>query len=405
MSIEREPDRCAGVMTAMAEADSPSDGTAAEIFVVAGNRLRVLPDGQGRLAAILALIDGAERTLRVLYYIYTDDQAGRQVRDALLAARRRGVEVSLIIDGFGSSAGAEFFAPLEESGASICRFLPRYGRRYLLRNHQKLLLADAESVILGGFNIEDDYFGRGDAWRDLGLQLDGPAAGRLAGYYDALQQWTGRPNAKLRDLRATLKRWSERDGAVRWLLGGPTRRLSPWALAVKREMRGAGQLDMIAAYFAPNPSMLRRVGRVARQGGAARVMTAARSDNNATIAAARHCYARLLRRGVRIFEYQAAKLHTKLFVIDDAVHLGSANFDVRSLYLNLELMVRIEDAGFAAWMRRYVDVELSRATEVTPEMHSRAGWWQRLVWSAAYFVVAVLDGNVTRRLNFGIDGE
>jgi cardiolipin synthase len=62
------------------------------------------------------------------------------------------------------------------------------------------------------------------------------------------------------------------------------------------------------------------------------------------IAAARHCYARLLRRGVEIYEYQLTKLHTNLFITEDIVHLGSANFDVRSLYLNLELMLRSDES-------------------------------------------------------------
>ena len=85
------------------------------------------------------------------------------------------------------------------------------------------------------------------------------------------------------------------------------------------------------------------------------MVTAAKSDNNATIGAARYTYWSLLRRGVEIFEYQPTKLHTKLFVIDDVVHIGSANFDMRSLYLNLEMMLRVEDPGFAAAMRRFVE--------------------------------------------------
>ncbi len=92
--------------------------------------------------------------------------------------------------------------------------------------------------------------------------------------------------------------------------------------------------------------MLRRIYRIGQR-GEARVITAAKSDNTTTIAAARHTYWRLLRRGVQVYEYQATKLHTKLFVVDDVVHVGSANFDMRSLFLNLEMMLRINDAGFA----------------------------------------------------------
>jgi cardiolipin synthase len=373
-------------------------------FEVDGNRLEILPDGQQRLEAVLALVAGAERTLRLLYYIYTDDVAGRKLRDALLDALRRGVSVSMVVDGFGSAAPPDFFKPLEEAGATVCRFLPRFGRRYLLRNHQKLALADEARVIIGGFNIEDSYFDDADGWRDLGLIVDGPAAKRIAGYYDALSEWSHTPKARLRDLRRTLSQWSDGQGRTRWLFGGPTRHLSPWAQVVRQDMHVARRLDMIAAYFAPNPALMRRMER-ATPHGPVRLITAGKSDNNATIAAARHCYARLLKRQVRVFEYGPRKLHTKLYVVDDAVHIGSANFDVRSLYLNLEIMLRIEDRAFADHMRAYVDREVADSHEITREEHEKAGAWQRVKWAAAYFIVAVLDGNITRRLNFGVSGR
>jgi len=372
---------------------------------VDGNRLQALPGGAERKAALLALIDGAQRSLRLLYYIYADDGAGRDVRAALERAAARGVAVRLILDGFGSSAPADFFDALKEKGGDVCRFEPHWGRRYLLRNHQKLALADERLALIGGFNIEDDYFDDRAGWRDLGLSVDGPAAARVAAYFDALFEWTHRDRPTIRALRHTLRRFSEEEGTVRWLIGGPTRKLSPWAAALRDEMRRASRLDMIAAYFTPTPTMLRGIEEVERRGGQARVLTAAKSDNTATIAAARHTYARLLKRGVRVFEYRPRRLHTKLFVIDDAVHLGSGNFDVRSLFLNCELMLRVEDRAFADAMRGYFDGEVAQADEVTPAAHDKAGWLDRMRWGAAYFLVAVVDGNVTRRLNFGLDGR
>ena len=107
---------------------------------------------------------------------------------------------------------------------------------------------------------------------------------------------------------------------------------------------------MIAAYFAPPWGMLKRIARVGAK-GRARLVTAAKSDNTATIGAARFTYNQLLKRGVEIYEYQRTKLHTKLMVFDDVVHIGSANFDIRSLYLNLEMMLRVDDAEFASLMR------------------------------------------------------
>jgi cardiolipin synthase len=373
-------------------------------FTVDGNRLTLLVAGKQRLDALLALIDNAQHSLRLLYYIYTDDRTGRMVRSAMERALDRGVKVSLILDGFGSSARPDFFVPLEQRGADVCHFLPRFGRRYLLRNHQKLALADEKVAIVGGFNVEDDYFDDKKGWRDLGIQVEGPAAKRLAGYFDALARWTHRPRPRLRALRRALSHWSNpKDGQVCWLLGGPTRRLSPWARTLRLDVRQALKLDVIAAYFAPTPRMMRAIESVPRRGGIARVITPSKTDHDVAIAAARHTYHRLLGRGVEVYEYQRLKLHTKLFVIDDVVHIGSANFDVRSLFLNLEIMLRIEDKHFADHMRRYFEGEMADSRRIRPAIHERAGWLTRLRWAIAYYLMAVVDASVTRRLSFGVD--
>ena len=384
---------------------SPPPGIVAQ---VAGNRLTLLPDGPERLDALIALIEGAREELRVLYYIYKDDGSGRRVRDALVEACRRGVKVSLLVDGFGCDASSGFFQPLTDAGCHFCRYSARFGRRYLLRNHQKLVLADGVRVIIGGFNVEDDYFGtvESGAWRDLGLLVEGPGAACLADYFDKLFAWAQRPRARIRDLRRVLHQSSVTEGKLHWLFGGPTRRLSPWARAVRRDMGRARRLDIIAAYFSPGPGMLRRVAGVSRRGGEVRVVTAAKSDNETTIFAARSTYWWLLKRGVRIFEYQPTKLHTKLFIADDAVHIGSANFDIRSMFLNLEMMLRIEDAGFAQAMRRFVDSEVARSEPITRELHqARRTWLNRFRWGLSYFFVAVADYRISRVLNFGLDGR
>jgi cardiolipin synthase len=369
---------------------------------VEGNRLTLLAEGPERLDALVALIESAAESLRFLYYMFMDDAAGTRIRDALIEAAGRGVAVSLLVDGFGSTANRDFFRPLEEAGAAFCRFSPNLGRRYLLRNHQKLALADGRRVIIGGFNVSDDYFGTIEtgAWRDVGLLVEGPGVACLIRYYDGLFQWTRNPEARIRDLRRMLQQSSVTRGKLDWLFGGPARRLSPWARAVRRDIKRARRLDVVAAYFAPSPGMLRRIAGVARRGGRTRLVTASKSDNNATIGAARSTYWWLLKRGVEIFEYQPAKLHTKLFVVDGVVHIGSANFDMRSLFLNLEMMLRVEDEAFAAMMRRFVDGEVANSEAVTIETHRRQrSWLNRLRWALGYFIVAVADYRIARRLN------
>jgi cardiolipin synthase len=374
-----------------------------QVFEVGGNKLELLTEGPDRLERLIALIDGAERSLRMLYYIYTDGDAGRRIAAALIRAVRRGAKVSLLVDGMGSEVaqGNNFFDPLRDAGIEMCRFVPRLGRRYLLRNHQKLALADEARAIIGGFNVDDDYFGTADeqAWRDLGLAVEGPAAKSLAGYFDALSHWSKQERPPMRALTRVLHRWSEPAGPTRWLFGGPTRRLSPWARTVRRDMKAAHSIDLIAGYFAPNPAMLRRLDRAGKR-GRVRVVLPSKNDHEMAIWASRFTYRGLIRKGVEVYEYQPTKLHTKLFVIDDAVYIGSANFDIRSLYLNLELMLRIEDKDFAAHARAYVDGEVARSERITREINkARSPLITRIKQAAAYFVMATVDLTVTRRLN------
>jgi cardiolipin synthase len=379
---------------------------AARTLEVDGNSLTLIPDGPERFEALIALIDGARDNLRLLYYTYRSDASGEAVRDALMRAVARGVKVALLIDGFGSSATTDtYFADLAKAGVTFCRFNPSYGRRYLLRNHQKLALADDSRVLIGGFNVGDDYFGRSSegAWRDLGLMVVGPASARLAPYYDALMTWAKTKGSRLRDLRRLIHVHSEAKGLLQWQFGGPMRRLSPWAVSTSRDLVHANDVEMIAAYFAPTGGVLKRIAR-AGGWGRARVITAAKSDNSATIAAARFTYGRLLKRGVEIYEYQPTKLHSKLLIMDDIVQIGSSNFDIRSLYLNMELMLRVDDPEFAGLMRQYFEGEISDSLRITPALHARrATLANRIKWALSFFLVTSADYTVTRRVNFGLE--
>jgi cardiolipin synthase A/B len=373
------------------------------VATVDGNRLETLETGEERLRTILEVINGARESLRIIFYIFSSDEPGTKVRDALVAAARRDVQVRLLVDGFGSSdTDPGFFQPIADEGGDFCTFEPSYGRRYLIRNHQKLVIADEKIAIIGGANLDNTYLtDTGEKhWRDLWFRIEGAAVGPASRYFDSLFLWTTTKGAKLRTLRRIVTRHSQSDGALQWKFSGPLSRKNRLPAALAREMATAERFDLIAAYFSPPWSFLRRLGWIARR-GRARVITAALSDNNATIAAARHTYSRLLRRRVQMYEYRAAKLHTKLAILDDVTFLGSANLDFRSLFINLEIVLRVEDAAFAEAMRGYFEHELRRCEHITPALHKkRATLWRRIKWTISYWLVTSLDYTVARRLNF-----
>ncbi len=107
-----------------------------------GHSFTFLPHGADRLSALIEMIESAQASIAMYYYLFDDDVCGTQVRDALADAARRGVAVRLIVDDFGNDAGRAFFDPLIEAGGSFALFSSRWSMRYLVRNHQKIVIAD-----------------------------------------------------------------------------------------------------------------------------------------------------------------------------------------------------------------------------------------------------------------------
>ncbi len=371
-----------------------------------GQSLTFYPAGEDRRRALFALVASAQRKLDVCFYSFAEDEVSTQFRDALADAARRGVEVTLIIDRFGADATDAFLQPLIDAGGRFLCFSPRWTQRYLIRNHQKMVIADGERALFGGFNIEDSYFAppQDNGWSDLAIEVRGEAAAGLAEWFAGLRDWMDGERRRFRAIRRAVRDWdwTSADGQARWLVGGPTRGLSSWARCVTRDLVHGERLDMLMAYFSPPFSLLRRIARVAKK-GRTRLVMAAKSDNGATIGATRSLYKYLLKRGAKIWEFQPCKLHTKLIVLDDTVYIGSANFDMRSLYINLELMLRIEDAALATRMREFISQHIAASEAITPALHrSRATLWNRFRWFVGWLLVAVIDYTVTRRLNLGL---
>ena len=375
-------------------------------FHIAGHDLHVVHLPQDRLGAVLGLIARAEKSIQMFFYMFGDDATGREVRDALVAAANNGVHVQLIIDSFGSgNVSDRFFDALVEAGGYYHCFSTRKGLGYIIRNHQKILIADSAHALVGGFNITDDYFGRaGDnSWEDLGIIVSGAQAQKLSDYFEDLARASNNGKVRYRSIRNIIHQWRPGIGQVQWLLGGPTNRISPWAITFKRSLEAGKRFDIVSAYFSPSQTILRRLAKAAKHNKGSRLVVAGKTDNNATIAAARLLYRYLMRRKTRIFEFQSRPLHMKLMVIDDTVYIGSANLDVRSMFINLEIMVRIKDAGLALHMRKLIDELVTQSEEQTRILlKARDSYWSRFKAALAYFLVNSVDYTIGRRITFGL---
>lgn len=354
----------------------------------------LLQTGDEYFGALLSAIEAARRSVRLETYIFSPSPIGQRVRAALVAAAGRGARVWVLADALGSRSLSEsFWTPLRQAGGQFKWFNPLSPGRLAYRDHRKLVVCDESVALLGGFNIAPEYEGDGvtRGWRDVGLRLQGPPAQALAQEFDvqfARAEFRHKRLQRLRPARQTLR------GGDTWqlLLSGPGRRHGEIKRTLTRDLRTARSVQIVAAYFLPTWRLRRRLLAVARRGGRVQLILAGRTDVRLSQLASRSLYQRLLRRGVEIFEYQPQILHAKLFLVDDAVYVGSANLDTRSLQINYELVLRVTDPALASQARSVFEEMRahSRRIELAAWRQCRT-WWNKLRERWAYFLLARLD--------------
>ena len=153
----------------------------------------------------------------------------------------------------------------------------------------------------------------------------------------------------------------------------------------------------MTAYFLPTWRLRRELRQVAKRGGRVQLMTAGKSDVALSQLASRWLYSTLLRSGVEIFEYLPQMLHAKMIVLDDTVYAGSANMDTRSLLINYEVLVRLEDPALAREAGAMFDADLQRCRRIEAGLWRRSRTcWSKLLESWSYFLLAKLDLLVAR---------
>jgi len=367
----------------------------------ASSDFRWLRISEDALASMLAAIESAEESVRLEMYIYTASPVGEQFRDALVRAQQRGVRVRLLIDALGSmELRASFWEPLIAAGGECGWFNPLHLKRLLYRDHRKILVCDDRLAFVGGYNIAPEYQGDGVAkgWRDLGLEVSGPLAQHLAASFDAQFARADFQHRRFSYLRKSALRvgFTTPDGEL--FLSGPGRGVNPMHRALLSDLAQAKDIRIISAYFLPTWRFRRALVRRACQGAPVQLILAGRSDVPLSKLAGQHLYRGLLRSGIEIYEYQPQILHSKLFILDDIVYVGSANFDTRSLHINYELLIRLTKTQLADEARAIFaeDLKHSRRIHLATWQASRT-LWRKLKERWAYFILARVDPYLARR--------
>lgn len=331
---------------------------------VEGNQLRLLRNGSAAYPEMLAAIAQAQEQILLEMYWFGSDTIGQKFAAALAEAAQRGVEVAVIFDAVGSvGASDEMFAELTRAGAQVLEYNPiaPWKRRFRLsrltrRDHRKILVIDGKTGFTGGINIADYWLSLdegGAGWRDDMVRIDGPA---VAGLSDCFARVWGRLRGRKlcvpEALRTPPPPASSRrppPPAVRVLGQRFIRTQREISRAYLHYLRGAKERIFIAnSYFVPDGRVLRALARAARRGVDVRIIVPGQSDVDIVRHASRAVWGRLLRAGVRIFEWEESVLHAKTAVVDGVWStIGTFNFDYMSLRMNLEVNVSVLDARFA----------------------------------------------------------
>jgi phosphatidylserine/phosphatidylglycerophosphate/cardiolipin synthase-like enzyme len=356
-----------------------------------GNCFHLLADGKCFFPRMLATVDAAERTILLEMYLMESGPVATRFIDALIHAAERDVEVFLLLDDFGSRGlNSQDRQRLADNRVQVTWYNPlqfwRF-RRYLSRDHRKLLLVDGQIAFTGGFGITDDFDPappRQLPWRETVVEIRGPVVAQWRQLFT--ETWNGWARLPLIDPSTS------RPAVAGDSLGRvhASHSLHPFSFSddlVRRVLQALRRVWMATAYFIPSRRLRRALGRKARQGLDVRLLLPGPiTDHPGVRFASQRYYARLLRDGVRIFEYQPRFMHSKLVLCDDQVAIGSSNFDRWNLRRNLEANQQINDPAVAAQLTRLFEADFAEAVEIDLEQwrirpwhaYLRVWFWQRI---------------------------
>jgi len=317
-----------------------------------------------------AEIQSARSGVNVVMYIWEKGAASDRLVAALSERARAGVKCRILVDSFGSPDFSSDVQPrLEAGGCEVREFRPPpISGDELARNHRKIVVIDGRVAFTGGFGVRDNWLGDGisnDAWRDANVRFTGAA---VAGAQQAFAE-----------------NWQEAGGALLPAEAFPAPDTSGPALAAFVTSTGSPVLTraerlvqlliqaskrrlwIANAYFVPSPAILSMIERKSAEGVDVRLLAPGKKSDSKTSFGAQHIeYESLLKRGVRVFEYQPSMMHAKTMLVDDELALvGSINLDPLSLNALEEAALLVHDRAFAMDLARSFEVDSAHAEELS----------------------------------------
>ena len=366
----------------------------------ANNQLTILQNGEAYFPALLQAINAARFEIYFETYIFANDEIGDAVTEALKHAARRGVEVHVITDWWGTGQGmcerleSEFL----RAGAEYRVFNPWF-RRGIARTHRKICVVDRKIGFVGGINVTNDW---DDDYRsgfplpaprwDIAVRIEGPLVTRI--HHEIEAQWVRQAKMSLTarfwlmyEKRLPPQRIAGKRGLAGFVVRDNLRHRRTIQRAYSRAIGLARKSILLAnPYFAPCRKFRRALAMATSRGVEVTLLLGV-GEFRFQDSVAQSFYPKLLRDGVKLYEYRKTQLHGKVAVVDDVWStVGSSNFDGLSLFLNHEANVLVKGERFAGELREHIELAIADATEICPEDFANRPWYKRAWYGMAYFL-------------------
>jgi len=348
------------------------------------NEVRSFVRGQDKFDALLEAIKGAKHHIHMEYFIIRNDELARKVIAALTEKARQGVEVRFLYDSLGNKIPPSGYHDLIAAGGKVSEFykvlIPAITLRINYHDHRKIAVIDGTIGFIGGFNIGEEYLGKGPLgfWRDTAVEIRGEGVRGLQFRFMLDWNYATKENMSLGGSYFP-EIQGEGDSIVQIVSGGPDSLWNP----IKEEYLKLISLAektvyLQTPYFIPDQSVLDALRIAALSGVDVRIMFPSKPDHPFVHWASYSYVGELLDAGVRAYTYDNGFIHAKTVTVDDVVSsIGTANWDIRSFRLNFETNAVIYDREFAKQQREIFEHDMEVSTEVTMERYKRRSLWVR----------------------------
>jgi len=321
------------------------------------NSVKLLVNGENKFPEVLKALKNAKNHIHLEYYIFEDDEIGREIEKILVEKVKEGIQVRFIYDDYGSRAIRKTMVSrmIDQGIACLPFFKIRFvtlANRLNYRNHRKIIVIDGITAFIGGINVSDRYLNDPKHpeklyWRDTHLRLDGPGVQYLQ--YLFLCDWNFcadlmlEPNDQFFPPLNSAARKGKK--IVQIAASGPDSSSPVILYAILQAINLAEDEILITSpYFIPNDSLLDALCIASLGGVKVKILVPKKSDSRFVDYAVRAYYGVLLKAGIEIFQYTKGFVHAKTMVCDSKIAMiGTANMDSRSFDLNFEVNAIVYD--------------------------------------------------------------